>query len=543
MVRPALCRARNFRRLAISALVAGLAVVLQLGVVDVSPARLLAAASAPVGGHGAGAMAVRPVSAAVPLVPAQDGADGGGGSGGGGCGSDGSPCGSGSDNNDSSAGSSGGTSDRKPEEESNADGSKPTSEPNGGQGSSAPTTESAADGSRQTETAAPVADGAKRTETPAPVADGARPTETPAPVADGAKQTETPVPGADGARTTEPAAPAADGSRPTESAAPVADGARPTEAPAPGAPADGARPTPTAAPVADGVKRDEPVAPGDGAKTTPAPAPIDGARPNETALPAAPVDGARPSGAPAAPGVQPPPSPGAVPIAQECEGAENCPNPVTGIPPYEQGTSAVCADGSGSKAGCDSSSAGSTALEVSHLILDAASFVPGPVGIAASVINAGAYLAEGKEGEATFAMMGVVPGGKIAGKLLKGADEVVDGAKVARFITTPAGVTIDRQAVRAAVSPQKQARHVLGTTPAGRTVSYFNTTDDAQKVLDAFHNGSAEVMGVTKAGHVKVKFDGVTGYNNNPGSGYINQPTNTFMIKGTSSPSVVPISP
>lgn len=406
MVRPALCCARNFRRPAISALVAGLAMVLQLGVVDVPAA---AQARLPDGMSEPAAAAVRPVSVAVPLVPMQGGADGSGdGGGGGGCGADGSPCGSGSDNNDSSAGSSGGTSDRKPDEESNADGSRPKSEPNGGQGSSAPTTESAADGSRQTETAAPVADGAKRTEPPAPVADAA-------------KRTETPAPGADGARTTEPAAPGANGPRPTESAAPVADGARPTETPAPGAPADGARPTPTAAPVADGAKRDEPVAPGDGAKTTPAPAPIDGARPNDTARPVAPADGARPSGAPVAPGIQAPPSPGAVPIAQECEGAENCPNPVTGIPPYEQGTSAACADGSGSKAGCDSSSAGSTALEVGHLILDAASFVPGPVGIAASVINAGAYLAEGKETEAGFAMMGALPGGKFAAGAMRAA--------------------------------------------------------------------------------------------------------------------------
>jgi hypothetical protein len=71
----------------------------------------------------------------------------------------------------------------------------------------------------------------------------------------------------------------------------------------------------------------------------------------------------------------------------------------------------------------------------------------------------------------------------------------------------------------------------------------LNNTDDAQSVLDALHSGKAKVLGQTKQGHVVVKYDKVTGFNNNPGAGFIDQPTNVFMIKGTSKPSVVPTSP
>jgi hypothetical protein len=72
---------------------------------------------------------------------------------------------------------------------------------------------------------------------------------------------------------------------------------------------------------------------------------------------------------------------------------------------------------------------------------------------------------------------------------------------------------------------------------------YLRSHDDAQKILDDFHNGSAIVLGKTKQGHILVKHPGVVGYNNNPASGYTNQTTNVFLIKGSSSPSVVPTSP
>jgi hypothetical protein len=67
--------------------------------------------------------------------------------------------------------------------------------------------------------------------------------------------------------------------------------------------------------------------------------------------------------------------------------------------------------------------------------------------------------------------------------------------------------------------------------------------DEAQKVLDAYHNGSATVLGTMKNGAVLVQFAGVTGYNNNVKMNVANEPTNRFMIKGTTAVSVVPVSP
>jgi hypothetical protein len=73
--------------------------------------------------------------------------------------------------------------------------------------------------------------------------------------------------------------------------------------------------------------------------------------------------------------------------------------------------------------------------------------------------------------------------------------------------------------------------------------SYLLSIGDAQAVLDAAHSGNARILGTTKAGHVVVEVKSVTGFNNNPGAGFLDQPTNVFMIKGTTSPSVVPTSP
>lgn len=110
-----------------------------------------------------------------------------------------------------------------------------------------------------------------------------------------------------------------------------------------------------------------------------------------------------------------------------------------------------------------------------------------------------------------------------------------------RFITTPAGVTIDRAAVSTRVSRQRQGRHVLGDRNYNGG-SYFNSADDAQGVLDAFHGGAAEVLGV-KGNDIVVRVPGITGFNHNPGAGFPNQLTNVFFIKGSTSPSVVPYNP
>ncbi len=86
---------------------------------------------------------------------------------------------------------------------------------------------------------------------------------------------------------------------------------------------------------------------------------------------------------------------------------------------------------------------------------------------------------------------------------------------------------------------QKQARHIIGTSKYG---GVLNSVSDAQKILDAVHSGEAVFLGVTKAGQPVFRYSGVTGTNINVGAGF-NQTTNIFIIKGTTSPSVVPTSP
>jgi len=92
---------------------------------------------------------------------------------------------------------------------------------------------------------------------------------------------------------------------------------------------------------------------------------------------------------------------------------------------------------------------------------------------------------------------------------------------------------------------QKQNRHVKGHKDWLREgkKGYFNNFNDAQKVLNAFKNGEAKVIGFDNQGQPVVQYDKLTGYNNNKGAGFINQPTNIFKIKGTKRPSVVPINP
>ena len=101
----------------------------------------------------------------------------------------------------------------------------------------------------------------------------------------------------------------------------------------------------------------------------------------------------------------------------------------------------------------------------------------------------------------------------------------------------------DFPAVAAKVS-QKQLRHIFGRLEhAARGGGYLNSMDDAQAVLTAFQNGRAAILGRSSQGFPVVRFNGVTGTNVNVGAGFSNQPTNIFMIKGTASPSVVPLNP
>jgi hypothetical protein len=128
-----------------------------------------------------------------------------------------------------------------------------------------------------------------------------------------------------------------------------------------------------------------------------------------------------------------------------------------------------------------------------------------------------------------------------------GVLRLVSGSRVAangvppRSITTGAGTTIDRLAINTSISARRQGRHVLGARQYGGG-SYFNSADDAQRVLDDFQSGAAQVLGV-KGNNIVVRAPNVTGFNHNPGAGLPNQATNVFFIKGSSSPSVVSYNP
>jgi hypothetical protein len=102
-------------------------------------------------------------------------------------------------------------------------------------------------------------------------------------------------------------------------------------------------------------------------------------------------------------------------------------------------------------------------------------------------------------------------------------------------------------AVTGVLSMQKQTRHTEG----GKGYDgggYFKdqhgltAAEQAELVLHAYKSGAAEVMGFHK-GEAIVKWNEVTGYNNNQRMGFHSQPTNLFWIKGTNSVSVVPYNP
>ncbi len=120
-----------------------------------------------------------------------------------------------------------------------------------------------------------------------------------------------------------------------------------------------------------------------------------------------------------------------------------------------------------------------------------------------------------------------------------------DGAVVAKGLLSKA----DFPDIAPQVS-QKQLRHVLGRPEhAARGGGYMISMEDAQAVLDAYHAGSATVIGTHPQGFPIVRVEGVVGTNVNVGSdvnvgsGITSQPTSVFMLKGTASPSVVPINP
>ncbi len=72
--------------------------------------------------------------------------------------------------------------------------------------------------------------------------------------------------------------------------------------------------------------------------------------------------------------------------------------------------------------------------------------------------------------------------------------------------------------------------------------SYFNKVEEAQKVLDDFHSGSATVLGTKANGDVVVRTGSVTGYNNNPRAGSSTRPPTCSSSRGPPT-SVVPYNP
>jgi hypothetical protein len=92
------------------------------------------------------------------------------------------------------------------------------------------------------------------------------------------------------------------------------------------------------------------------------------------------------------------------------------------------------------------------------------------------------------------------------------------------------------------VSRQKQLRH-LRDSPMHRHGGYFDEAADAQRVLDAVHDGSADVFGITPGQDLLVRYDGVTGVHVSKGDVEVVVETTTFAIKGTARPSVVPVRP
>ncbi|MFJ2831831.1 polymorphic toxin type 50 domain-containing protein [Streptomyces sp. NPDC087263] len=127
--------------------------------------------------------------------------------------------------------------------------------------------------------------------------------------------------------------------------------------------------------------------------------------------------------------------------------------------------------------------------------------------------------------------------------MLAGSTSVlVHNSSCPRFVADSSGNIVELPQVKSSISKQKQDRHILGGN-GYKGGGYFNSHGDAQAVLDAYHSGAAEVMGITKTGNIQIRVRSVVGYDNNPAMNRLGVPTNIFMIKGTKSPSIVPMNP
>ena len=155
---------------------------------------------------------------------------------------------------------------------------------------------------------------------------------------------------------------------------------------------------------------------------------------------------------------------------------------------------------------------------------------------AGNIVSTGAsihhiYNTPGEANDATLSLAtGVVipnPVGKSVSMGINGRRLVAQGKKIVQKISKKISL--------------KQIRHLAGTAKSGG--GYLANAADAQKVLDAIHSGEAIYLGATSQGHHVFRYNGVTGTHVNIGAGITGQPTNVFMVKGTTSPSIVPKSP
>ncbi len=133
----------------------------------------------------------------------------------------------------------------------------------------------------------------------------------------------------------------------------------------------------------------------------------------------------------------------------------------------------------------------------------------------------------------------------VVGAVTGAWETTADGAEwLASRMTRYERLDDQLDALSTTISRQKQGRHIEGAAQRGEAGGgYFTDPADAQAVLDAVHDGSAEILGRTRAGDILARFDDIEGINVNQRLDVPLQPTNTFIIKGTSRPSVVPTSP
>ena len=146
------------------------------------------------------------------------------------------------------------------------------------------------------------------------------------------------------------------------------------------------------------------------------------------------------------------------------------------------------------------------------------------------LISIGVGLGIGKAFASAIVKLKIVPtlAAKLRSLLKGGADKAFTKA--------------DFPEIKTAVS-QKQNRHIEGRPEYGGGGT-LSSKADAQEVLSAYHGNKVEILGKNDKGFPVVRYNRVTGKNNSAGGGgYTNQPTNIFIIKGTSSPSVVPTNP